>query len=147
MTDFEQYKQFLADADRDDRVGDQDAVIVAIEEGAWPSGDAYKRVRLNLTTAGGAKADFNINPLPSAEEIAASGSWETGRKRGVAQGINMHKAIEKFYGKSADELAVGDTIRIKCVKNKEGFIRVAAILDPAAKSEAKAAAPKSDVPF
>jgi hypothetical protein len=147
MTDYEIYKEFLAEADRDDRVGDNDFTVTAKEDGTWPSGDTYTRIRGQLTTAGGAKADFNMNPLPTPEQLAGAASWETGKKRGVAQGINMHKALEKFYGKTVETLEIGDEIRVKCVKNKEGFIRIAAILDPNAKSAEPKAKASGAVPF
>jgi hypothetical protein len=146
--DWSTYDAFLKEADRDNRIGDQDFIVTAIEAGVWPSGDKFTRVRGQLLTAGGAKADFNLNPLPSAEDMAQAGTWETAKKRGVAQGINFLKSLDKFYSRSADTLQPGDELRVKCVKNKEGFIRIVSLLDPRlAKVEAKVTAAKSEVPF
>ena len=145
--DWSAYDSFLKEADRDDRVGDQDFMITDIVDKSWPSGDKFKKVQGQLLTANGAKADFNLQALPSTEELAQAGTWETGKKRGVAQGINMLKSLDKFYGKTADTLVPGDELRVKCVKSK-GFIRIVALLDPRlVKAEVKAASSKSDVPF
>ena len=143
--DWSRYGSFLKDADRDDRVGDHTAMVIAVEERTWPSGDPFKKVVIELLTANRAKADFNIQPLPTEEEMADSKNWETAKKRGVAQGINILKSLDQFYELTADTLSVGTVLRVKIVKNKEGFCRVAAILDPKL-----AAATKSDtskVPF
>lgn len=151
MTEWGEYDAFLRDADADNRVGDQDFLITSIDESTWPSGDKFIKVKGQLVTAGGAKADFNLNPLPTKDELAQASTWETGKKRGVAQGIGFHKSLEKFYQKSAETLEVGDELRVKCVKNKEGFIRIAAILDPNIKAAPGAASgagvKKSEIPF
>lgn len=151
MTDiFDKYNKFLADTDRDDRVGDHDAVVTGKTEGVWEkSGDRYTRIAVALASANNATVDFNLNELPTDEEMAAVGTWDTAKKKAVASGIQLLKALDKFYGKTAATLDVGDEIRIKAVKNKAGYIRVVAILDPnAPKAPASAArSAGADIPF
>ena len=141
---FDAYDDFLKEADKDDRVGHHKAIVVNREDRIWPSGDPFTKVVIELLTANRAKADFNIQPLPTPEQIKAeSGTWTTGKKKAIAAAISLQKNLLRYYGKKADDLKVGDEIAVNIVKNKEGFCRVAAILPPTG-AEGK---PKSDVPF
>ena len=137
MSDYSEYDQFLNDAAKDDRLGRQTMMVTEVVEDQWPSGDKRLKVKGLLTTGGNAKVDITFSELPSKATIdAESATWSRGKKQGIAQAINFRKALAKI-GKSPEKLAVGDEIGVEIVKNKEGWLRVAAILGaPASPSSA-----------
>ena len=147
---FDEYAEFLREADKDNRVGDHKFLVTDVSPGVWgDSHEEYIKIRGQLVTAGNAKADFNLQDPPTMAEIKEqSGSWEAGRKRGVAMGIGFLKNLANFYQKGKDDVQPGDTIWVKTTKNKDGFIRVVAILDPrVAEAKGKAAVDTSAPPF
>jgi len=143
--DFGAYDAFLADAERDNRIGDHEAVVISIKNDAWPSGQGRTKVVFQLLTANNAKADITLSEVPDAKTLEAE--KDTMEKR-VAQGIAMNlrtlKALAQNYGKTRETIAEGDVFRVHTSKNKEGFIRVDKFLPKDAKAAAKSG---SDVPF
>lgn len=137
-TDWSKYDDFLKDADKDNRIGDHDALVVSVTDDQWPSGDPRRKILFNLTTANNAKADLTISPPPSPETLAAEGAtYEAGKKRAIATTINLYKQLGQHYGKSPQQIKEGDTFKVKTAKTridadgKGGFIRVIAFLDKA----------------
>ena len=145
-----EYDDFTAEAARDDRVGDQDFMVSEVAEDTWPSGDPRFKVRGTLLTAGQAKCDFTWSPPPPASVLKEQmATMERGKKRGIAGNIELAKKLALWYGKAVAELAAGDVVRVKCVKNKDGFIRVVAVLPKEQIGQASAEAAKlaSEIPF
>jgi len=150
QVDYSAYDDFLKDADKDNRVGDHEAVISSIVDDTWPSGDARKKVMFTLSTANNAVADLTISDLPSPETLAAEGAgYDAGKKKAIASGINIRKQLATHYGKTTDDLAEGDGFKVKTIKTrvdaegKGGFIRVIAFLPKDHAVNGK----KSDIPF
>lgn len=144
------YDGFLADAEKDDRVGDQDFMVAEVIEDTWQSGDPRFKVKGTLLTAGQAKCDFTWSPPPPASVLKEQmATMERGKKKGIASSIELAKKLALWYGKKVADLRAGDVVRVKCVKNKEGFIRVVAILpkDQVGKGSEAAAKLASDIPF
>lgn len=149
-TNWDDYNEFLKDADKDNRVGDHEAAITSITDDTWPSGDPRKKVMFSLTTANNALADLTISDLPDPETLKAeSANYDHSKKRGIASGITIRKQLEQHYGKSADDLAEGDKFKVKTAKTrvdaegKGGFIRVIAFLPKDHATNGN----KSNVPF
>jgi hypothetical protein len=124
--DFSQYDQFLKDAERDDRIGRQTMTITEVHQGAWPSGDPYTEVNGLLATAGNAKINVRISAMPDPSSLVG---LEGTKKRAIAQTINFHKQLAKL-GKRADQLAAGDELGVEVVKNRDGYLRIAAFMAP-----------------
>lgn len=131
----------------DDRVGKHDFMITDIEDDFWDSGDPRRKVRGVLLTAGSAKTDFTWSPPPPPEVMKAEyNSWDAKKKKAVGSSIQMARKLKEHYGKGPDELAVNDVIRVQTAKNRDGFIRVIAVL-PKAESTNAAASSMDSVPF
>lgn len=138
MTDnaYDEYDDFLADANRDTRIGDHEAMVLEVKSDTWPSGDARHKVYLSLLTANSAKADMTFSEVPPAAQLKAeAATMDPGKKKAIASNISLRKQLAQFYGVSKPELlASGQVINVKTVKTKVdnngkgGFIRVVAIL-------------------
>jgi hypothetical protein len=150
MTDWGAYDAFLEETEREDRVGEHNAVVDSVEAGRWPSGDAYTKVIVLLITAHMARADMTLNTLLSPEEIEArSSGWDRGRKWVEGKNIRLYRELAEHYD-IIDPMKIekGDTFRVKTTKSKidpmtgkGGFIRVSAILPKDGDIEAPANAP------
>lgn len=149
--DWEAIDSFVADADKDDRYGDHDAMVLEVKEEAWPSGEAYFNVEMALkTTRNNATLDVRLpKPMTKDELKAAIG---TDKYRGIALGQRLISELHKFYGvNGAGGLKAGDLLRVKVGPQKSkktggNFPRVIAFKpkDEIGKNVAKAA---DDIPF
>lgn len=140
-------EDFIAAAEKDNREGDHSAIVMRVEDKVWPSGDAFKKIVVGLITANNAKADFNLQPIPDEKTLAAiKEEGNRGKMRGVANNIAMVRQLEKYYGKAPANLSEGDTLTVKTVKNKEGFVRVIAIL-PKGGAAKKVDSAETSTPF
>lgn len=153
-SDFSAYDDFLKETDRDNRIGKHHVMVSSAVADTWPSGDPRIKVVVNLTTAGNAKADITFSELPSPETVKAeSAGWDQGKRKAIAGGIQMRKALAAHYGKTPETLAVGDEFDVQTgasKKNTDGsyFVRVVAILPPgAAKGAVPGSAAADNVPF
>jgi hypothetical protein len=150
------YDGVMGELEKDNRTGDHDFMVSEVIGDTWPSGDARWKVKGVLLTANQAKCDLQWSPPPPASVVKQEMSgWEAGKRRGIAQAINLAKKLAESYGKRIEDLKAGDVIRVKTVKTKidadgkGGFIRVAAILpkEEVGKSSIEAAKAASDIPF
>ena len=137
-----EYDAFLSTADVDDRVGDHDLLVQKVIPTLWPSGDPCIDVDGVLLTARNADVGFRWSPPPGADVLKAeAGSYDTGKTRAIANAIRIARALNEHYGKGdPSDLKPGDVVRVKTVKTKVqtdgrgGFIRIIAVLPPAASS-------------
>ena len=150
------YTAFLNETNRDDRVGKHDVLVTEVRHETWEkSGEPRIKILGVLQTANNAKCDLTLSPPPPPEVIKAEGAtWESGKKKAIASSITMQKNLMKWYSKKADQLQAGDVLRVQTAKTKidkdgkGGFIRIVAVLDPAAPvDQPKTAAKKDDTPF
>lgn len=134
---YSEYDDFLAKASKDNRVGDHEFMVTDIKSGKWSdlkpglSNDPYYKVTGSLLSAGKAKVDFTWSPPPPAaelEKMAEAGEMTERQEKAIATSISLAKQMAQFYGAKVQELRVGDTFRVKTVKNKEGFVRIVAVL-------------------
>jgi hypothetical protein len=130
--DFSAYDGFLKEAEKDDRLGKQTMVVTSAVQGAWPSGDPYTEVNGLLSTAGNAKINVRISAIPDLSQLVG---LDGSKKKAIAQTINFHKQLAKL-GKRAEQLAVGDELGVEVVKNKEGYLRIAAFSAPSVPGDA-----------
>lgn len=63
--DWSQYDGFIAEAEKDNRVGDHDAIVDNTAVEAWNDGSPRYKVNFLLLTAGNARADLTLGDLPS----------------------------------------------------------------------------------
>jgi len=153
MSDYLQ--EFIDAANKDNREGDHDAMVSKVEDKTWPSGDQYRRVTVSLLTAGNAKADCNLNPIPGEKELAAiKEEGNRGKMRGVAGNIALVQQLEKHYGKTPATITEGDMVCVKTVKTKVdtstgkgGFIRIIAFLPRGGAKKDAAAVAADSTPF
>lgn len=129
MGTYSEYDEFLAAADKDDRVGDHDFMVGEVLAETWPSGDPRLKVKGALLTANNAKADITWSPPPPAAVLKDQATtMEGGKRKAIASAIRFAKNLAEDYGRTVEGLKVGDVLRVKVVKNKEGFIRIVALL-------------------
>lgn len=149
-TNWDEYKEFYSDAEKDDRVGDHSATVMSVVHDTWNDGDPRIKVVVKLNTARGAKADFTLGKLYSPAELKEMAPlWDGMKRKAVAGTMRLMQGLEQQYGLTPDTISEGDEFNVKTAKNKEGFIRVIAIL-PKGDIKAggsKAAAAAADVPF
>lgn len=148
------YDDFL----KDERVGHQDFMVSAIENGTFPeSGDSYRRLKGVLTTAGNATIDYTFGQIPPPSELAKQKTlngndpekWNDRKTAAIKSAISQARQFIQHYGKTPDEAKVGDVYRVNVIKNKDGYVRIVAFL-PASEIGQKSAAAGADmgtVPF
>ena len=125
------YSELESEAARDDRIGDQTFMVTEVRNETWPSGDPRIKVMGILTTARSSKCDLTVSPPPAPEVVKEMmPTWESSKKKGIAATIAIYRNMFKHYGKTPETLAQGDEFNVKIAKNKDGFIRVIAILPP-----------------
>lgn len=146
---------FIAEAEKDNRVGDFVATVKAIEPKTWPSGDPFDRLIVELPVGG--TADCNIQAIPSEEALkAVKAGGDRNKIRAIASSITLVRQLEQHYGTAdAKRLMVGMPIEVKTVKTKVkesltggrtgGFIRVIAFLAPGTVKGSNSA-PAADAP-
>lgn len=153
---YNDYNDVMGELEKDNRVGDHDFMVSEVIGDTWPSGDPRWKVKGVLLTANQAKCDLQWSPPPPASVVKQEmASWEGGKRRAVAQTINIAKKLAEYYGKSIETLKEGDVLRVKTIKTridlegKGGFIRVVAILPKADIGQASVEAGKatSEIPF
>lgn len=138
------YRELESEAAKDDRIGDHRFMVTKVTHDTWASGDPRTKVVGNLLTAHNAKADFTLSPPPAPEVVKAEkDSWDSAKKKAIASSVAMHRALAA-YGVTRENIAEGTELNVKTAKNKDGFIRVVAILPKDGKVSAKSS---SDVPF
>lgn len=151
-----EYDGLMGELEKDNRVGDHDFMVSEAIADSWPSGDPRFTIKGVLLTAGQAKCDLRWSPPPPASVVKTEmASWDGGKRKAVAQAVNLAKKLAEWYGKGIADLKQGDVLRVKTVKTridkdgKGGFIRVAAILPKTdiGKSSVEAAQAASDIPF
>jgi hypothetical protein len=141
------YDDFL----KDDRLGHQDFMVSAIEDGTFPNtGDPFKRLKGTLTSAGNATIDYTFGSVPPADKLKEEAkTWDDKKRKAVQGTITMVKQLVQHYGKTPDDVKVGDVFRVNVVKNKEGYVRIVAFLPASEIGQQSAEAGKamSNVPF
>jgi len=147
---------FLADAEKDDRMGKHRAMVRSITNDKWEAKNgypeqAYKKIAFVLTSANNADIDMAyVDPPaepPSKEELA---KWSKGKKMGVANAVSMRRQLIQFYGKDVHGLREGDVVGVnvagrKSKKDGRVYPRIVAFI-PLGEVEAEAKASDS-VPF
>ena len=128
MSDVKEWDEFLADAERDTRVGKHEFEVTSVVQDAWPSGDARYKIKGVLLTSGNAKCDLTMSAMPTVE--AAKAETDPKRKRGIALSVRNHLALAKYADKKIEDVGVGEVFRVETSKDKEGFVRVQRILEP-----------------
>lgn len=133
------YTDLVADAAKDDRVGDQDFLVTEIKDGEWDAkygGGPFREFKGVLTSANNAKVNLTWSPPPSPAVVAEqSASWDRRKKQGVASSISIARQLGEHYAKNPSTVKVGDNFRVKIVKTrrdestgKGGFLRIAAFV-------------------
>lgn len=145
------YKKFLDDADKDDRLGDQDFLVTEKTAGTFPnSGDRYWKLSGVLSSARNAKFNMTFGVPPSEAELATLPSE---RKRGAALTIRLLSDLRTHYGVSPASIEEGTTIRVKVDKDKvdkatgQYYLRGVAIKPKGEIGKANGTAPASSVGF
>lgn len=140
------YDALLKEAAVDDRVGDKNVQVISVVNDTWASGDPRLKIQFVITDANGAKADLTLSPPPSPEEVVAQkDSWDSRKKKAIANAISIYRQLAQHYGKAPADVREGDTFRVQTAKNKEGFIRVVAFKPKA--GENAAAGGTTNAPF
>lgn len=131
----EAYDNLIAEADRDDRVGDHRFLVTEVNRGKWPDGQPQLKVKGVLVTADNAKTDWTFSPPPSAETLASGVKMEKKMQKAIASAITMARQLTEHYTKTPGQIKAGDEFNVKTVKTrydektqKGGFIRIIAFL-------------------
>lgn len=139
-------------ASTDDRIGNHDFVVDAINDGEWEPGRKYRELDGRLTTANNFNVKQRFNVTPDEDVVAANmKTWP----RNIVQSVNLsHQndlVLEKEYGTSLDKVKPGDTFRVKTDyqtdKNDrtKKYIRIVNFLPKTASLSGNGST--SDVPF
>lgn len=108
------YDAFLADADKDSRLGDHDFLVSDKVRGAFPSGDPYLKLDGVLQSANNAKFNITFGSVP-----ADLSKVDDRFKRGVALTIRLMRDLKEMYGVAPGAVEPGTVIRVKVGKDKE----------------------------
>lgn len=158
MSDWNEYDEFIAEADRDTREGHQEAVIGAIEDRTWPDGTPYRNITFNLVTSNMSKVFMSLNHKPTPEACAVEkAKVKAGGPRNIMQSmaatLALYKQLEQYYGVTgAEQLKVGDVFEVECVKDKprkkdgKRYLKIRAFLPKGSVNKADEQ-PASSVPF
>lgn len=143
MFDDAAYSELIDEANKDDRAGEGNAIVLKITDDVWPSGDPRRKILFSLLFAGNAKADLTIGDIPSAEQVRAEkASWDSKKKKAIASAVSIAKQFAEHYGKNPravdgpTAVREGDQFRVKSVVTKRqpdgsgGFARIVSILSP-----------------
>lgn len=124
------YDDLADEAARDNRVGKQLFMVTNVQDDKWPkSGDAFKRVSGVLTTAGNAKCEMTFSQPISPEEMKAErANWDQRKIKAIANSRAMVQSLIEHYGVNPGQIKQGDVFGVNVVKNKEGFVRIVAIV-------------------
>lgn len=109
------YDDFLRDADKDNRLGDQDFLVTETIRGTFPnSGDPYLKLNGVLSSANNSKFNITFGSVPKdLSTIPAE------HKRGTALTIRLMKELREHYGVAPAQVEEGMTLRVKIDKDKE----------------------------
>lgn len=108
------YDKFIADADKDDRLGDQDFMVTEKIRGTFPnSGDPYLKLNGVLQSANNAKFNITFGAVPrDLSTVPAE------HKRGASLTIRLVRELSEGYGVPPGVVEEGTVIRVKVDKDK-----------------------------
>mgnify|MGYP001576703689 CR=1 FL=1 len=144
------YNTFLDEADKDDRLGDQDFLITEKVVGHWDDGSPNVKLNGVLSSANNAKFNMMFSAPPAPDKLA---TVDSGRKRGIALSIRLLKELRDNYGVTPFSIEEGTTIRVKVDKDKvdkatgKYYLRGVSIKPKTEIGKANGAAPASNVGF
>lgn len=135
------YSELVTEASVDDRIGKQDFMVTEIKDGTWDEqygGGPFRELKGVLTSANNAKVSLTISPPPPPEVVAAEkATWESKKKRAVAQTISIYRQLAEHYKTNIGKIQPGDKFRVEVIKTRRdastgrgGFLRIAAFLAP-----------------
>lgn len=143
----------VADLERDEREGNHTVVVRQTDDPKeWDGGGTSYSCTCEIETAGFAKMYASFGKPSTAEELKAAkeaASDSDSRRRAKAMAFNTRTAmiLAKDYGlEDVAEIGPGFRFAAKLVKNKKGWIRVAAVL-PKAKMAGETVGPTDETPF
>lgn len=126
-------EDFIALAEKDNRVGVQSVQVVENKMKAWEDGRVSANLELTVLAAPGSRVFCNLpaGPLPSESDLnAVKASGDPKRIKGVAFGLRLRSHLTKHYG--VDDPAtinVGTVLTADLKKEaKTGYIKVQAFL-------------------
>lgn len=150
--------EMLSELEKDDRLGDQIAVVQDISDGSWDDGRTRKDIHLILSTA----RDFKIRLTLSQPQIktkAEVSQLTSGVRSGIRLNLQLLKQLHEFYGVSYQEieskLPFGTHLGVKVIpdpdkKTGKMYVRIGA-LKPLAEVRAQLAgqpaSAASEIPF
>jgi len=148
MSNDAEWDAFLADADKDTRIGKQQFQVTSVMHDTWSDGRPRHKVKGILTTAGNAKCDMTMNAAPTLEEAkAAKAAGDMRVVKGIAFSKRNHDTLAQYDGATIETLGEGLILDVEVDKDKEGFVRVKRILSPGEASGAGASKASGSVPF
>ena len=146
------YDAFMDEMERDDRLGKHEVIVASTAQGQWPDGRNYNKVKFAWRNGSHSSIDLWWSDPPDAKTVEAEkATWDSGKRKGIQNQINMRRQLAKHFGKTAWELKEGDVlgINVEARKNKKDgktYPRVVAFVpvEECQKSPAKSA---DDIPF
>ena len=130
---------FIAEAEKDDRIGEVNGIVTEVRNETWPDGRARYKVIFILPASGNSKVDATFSDPPSDSELAAvKAAGDRRIIRGTSLGLQLHRSLRQHYGIGhPKDIQVGASMRFKTYKDKgkdggAGFVRVAAFLPKSA---------------
>lgn len=135
---------------QDSRLGDQDFLITEKVLDTWDDGRPRFKAKGVLASANNARFDITWSPIPTdfGDEIARRKAgqpptWEDKKFKSVTANAKFERRMRELYGfSSPTDITEGTIIRVKVVKNKKGYLALAALLP-----KGGAAASTAPVPF
>ena len=142
-------EDFIALAEKDNRVGVQNVQVVENKPKVWEDGRTNANLELTVLAAPGSRVFCNVpsGPLPTEAELNAIKAGGNQKKiKGVGFGLRLRSHLAKHYGvDDPAKLDVGTILTADLKKEaKTGYIKVQAFLP---KRTAGGVAPADDNPF
>lgn len=146
------YADLMALDAQDSRLGDQDFLVTEKILDAWDDGRPRFKAKGVLPSANNSRFDITWSPIPAdfGDEIARrkakqTPAWEDKKFKSVTANAKFERQMREFYGyPSPTDIPEGAIIRVKVVKNKKGYLALAALLP---KSGSTSGAGASPAPF
>jgi len=104
----------------DDRLGDHDVVVMAVEAGEWDDGRPRVNFSMEVLTANHAKLFLTLSRMcTQAEKDAAKAAGQNGKAWAMGQNNRLVLSLMDMYEKNPADVSEGDKFRVRIGKKAD----------------------------